>query len=293
MILRRRFIATVLCAALLLPRLWARADGHTADDAVFTALAYLANQQTADGSFEPRGQKVAATGLGLLAFLSTGNTSDGGRYSANVRRATEFLLRQTPGDRYFGAVDGSEIRGHAIVTLALCGEYGVEPDEIMRAKIRATVKDAATILVAAQAMKKAPDDEGGWGEDRASTGSDPIISRWCLCALLAADKIGVTVPKENLNRAAAYLTRHPFADQDHPAKQPSHAPEDTTYFATRAAFERDASSWKPTARHLIDAQLSDGSWPDNAPDESPTRVRGASLAVLTLSLPMGLMSLSK
>ena len=135
MMFRRRFIAILTGVALCMTSQVARADDRSADDAISAALAYLSNQQIADGSFEPHGQKLATTGLGLLAFVSTGNTSDGGRYAATVRRATEFLLRQTPGDRYFGAVDGSRMYGHAIVTLALCDAYGVEPDETIRARI--------------------------------------------------------------------------------------------------------------------------------------------------------------
>ncbi len=289
MMFRRRFIAILTGVALCMTSQLARADDRSADDAISAALAYLSNQQIADGSFEPHGQKLATTGLGLLAFVSTGNTSDGGRYAATVRRATEFLLRQTPGDRYFGAVDGSRMYGHAIVTLALCDAYGVEPDETIRARIRATVKDATAILIAAQNVKKSAEQAGGWGDDRGSTESDPIISQWCLTELRAADQIGVTVPKETLDRATAYLARHPFADKPHPATEPSPSSSDALYFASRSGFLRDESSWKSASRILIDSQLSDGSWPADVPSESLTRVRATSLAVATLSLPMDLL----
>jgi len=82
---------------------------------------------------------LETAGLSLLAFLSSGNTADGGKYAATVRRATEFLLRQTPADRYFGGVDGSQMRGQAIVTLALAQAYGLSPT---RRRARASARSS-------------------------------------------------------------------------------------------------------------------------------------------------------
>jgi hypothetical protein len=185
--LRPAITSILICGTLICPQ-HAWADDTSADAAAASGLAYLAKQQNADGSFEADGPRVASTGLCLLAFLSTGNTSDGGRYAPTVRRAIDSLLRQSPADHDFGRIDASHMRGHAIVTLALCQAYGVEPDEQTRARIRAVAKDATAVLVSTQRD----------GE-------------WCLEALRAAQQINLHVSKENLDRGAAYLAQHPSA----------------------------------------------------------------------------------
>src|SRR3954471_16659717 len=145
----RSILATMLMIASLVPGAAFAADDAPPVDPVATSidagLAFLAKQQNADGSFQTGGQKLAASATALLAFLSSGQAPDNGRYGAAVRRATEFLLRQTPGDRYFGRVDVSRMYGQATVTLALCEAYGVEPDEQTRVRIRATLKDAIAL----------------------------------------------------------------------------------------------------------------------------------------------------
>src|SRR5947208_1463936 len=126
----------------------ARAQEDRARDAIAAGLSYLAAHQNVDGSFEATDHKLSATGLSLLAFLSAGNTSDGGRFASNVRRATEFLIRQAPQDRDFGKLEGTGMSGQAIIILALCEAYGVEPEEATRTRLHAILKDAIAILIA-------------------------------------------------------------------------------------------------------------------------------------------------
>lgn len=243
--LRCVIVCILLCARCV------SADENVPDAAIASGLSYLAKQQNADGSFEADGQRVASTGLSLLAFLSNGNTSDAGRYAATVRRATDFLLRQAPADHYFGNIDASHMRGHAMVTFALCQAYGVEPDEQTRARIRAIAKDATTVLLAAQ-------QDGAWGEERGAKAADPVTTQWCFDALRAAQQINLHFPKENLDRAAAYLAQHS------PTKS-------------------------PTTQHVIQAQLSDGSWPADASTQPASDVETTALNILTLSTPLHLM----
>ena len=136
-----------MCLAGILSPL-ALADDPRSADAIASGLAYLARQQNLDGSFASDRSRFSDTGLALLAFLSTGNTSDGGRYAANVRRAVDFLVRQAPADRNFGVADDSGATGQSIVTLALCEAYGVESEDATRMRIRSVAKDALTIVAA-------------------------------------------------------------------------------------------------------------------------------------------------
>jgi hypothetical protein len=248
--LRPAITSILICGTLICPQ-HAWADDTSADAAAASGLAYLAKQQNADGSFEADGPRVASTGLCLLAFLSTGNTSDGGRYAPTVRRAIDSLLRQSPADHDFGRIDASHMRGHAIVTLALCQAYGVEPDEQTRARIRAVAKDATAVLVSTQR-------DGAWGEARGAKTVDPVTTEWCLEALRAAQQINLHVSKENLDRGAAYLAQHPSAKP-------------------------------PTTQRLIQVQLPDGSWPADASTQPASDVETTALNIITLSMPLHLM----
>jgi hypothetical protein len=284
-------VISILCIGLLAPLVLHAQEQPRTDaalqDATSSGLAFLARQQQFDGSFQPGGQKLAVTGLAVLAFIENGQTSDGGKYAATVRRAIEFLLRQTPGDRYFGRVDGSRMYGHAVVTLALCRAYGVEPDEQTRARIRATVKDAIAILIAAQNMKKPPEHDGGWGEQRDSADSDPVVTAWARDVLQTADRIGLAAPTENLARADAFLQRS-LQKANAPSTQPANYIADDRYFADRRDLRAHAADYSRECARLISAQSPDGGWPVATESESITRGRATSLSLLALSLRLQL-----
>lgn len=225
----------------------------TSRAAIDAGLAFLASQQNAEGSFQAAGTKLQTSGLGLLAYLSAGDMPDSGRYGDAVRRAAEFLLRQTPGDRYFGRVDGSRMRGQAIVTLALCEVYGVESDEPTRVRLHATVKDAVTFIIAAQNSKAG--GSGGWAADPGGAAADPEVSIWCMIALRAAQQIGLNVPQQNLDRAAEYLRA-----QNHPVS----VPESTLYKLLFNGGEADffnSATWKSASQDLRATQSANGAWP--------------------------------
>ena len=173
-------------------------DDARSSKAVTAGLAYLASQQDSDGSFESSDHKLQTTGLSLIAFLSTGNTSDGGRYATNVRRATEFLIRQASSDDTFGRTDDSGADGQAIVTLALCEAYGVEPDESTRATLFSMIKGAVTVLVA--------------------TKSD---GDWRAAAMQAAHRVGVTTheaPATSPTAATRPVTQTDLHELSDPAR---------------------------------------------------------------------------
>src|SRR5438874_11713416 len=110
----------IAIAALALPA-WSAPSITTrpVDESLSRALAFLAKEQNADGSFASDGPKVAVTGLALMSFLACGHTPDVGRYGNVLRAATDYLSKAVPEDGYVGRVDGSRMYGQGIVTLAL------------------------------------------------------------------------------------------------------------------------------------------------------------------------------
>jgi hypothetical protein len=174
-------------------------------------LEFLAGQQGKDGAFDDKGQRVATTGLGLLAFLAAGDGPDVGKYGANVRGAIDFLVRAAPADGYFGKVDGSQMHGQAIATLALAEAWGLEETDARRVAIGRVVQRAVRVILAAQKVVKPPQFAGGWGEDPAAIDSDLPTSAWNALALRAALQCGVDVPPGAIARAMGFVLKchHP------------------------------------------------------------------------------------
>ena len=179
------------------------------DASIAKGLSFLARQQAGDGSFGTEGPKLATTGLSLLAFLATGNAPDLGKYGLAVHNAVDYLLVQQAPDGYFGGGDRG-MYAHAIVTLALCEDYGVESTIERRSRIRAALAKAIDSILAAQNAPKAnPLHVGGWRYERNSNDSDMSLSAWNVLALRAAEDAGLSVAKapEVRQRAADFVLK--------------------------------------------------------------------------------------
>ncbi len=191
---------------------------------VNSALAYLAKQQNADGSFDGGGPRCAMTGLTLMAFLANGHAPDMGKYGLVVRSATEFLLRQAPQDGYFGRVDGSRMYGQGIITLALVEAYGADHDPARRKRTRTVLDAAVQVILKAQQVPKDANNAGGWRYEPGSGDSDLSLSGWNALALRAAQNAGMKVPKERVALAVDYVLKCFRADQNGFSYQPNNEP---------------------------------------------------------------------
>jgi len=165
------------------------------------------------------------TGVTLLAFLSTGQTQEVGKYGLTVRDALEFLLAHQAPDGYFGSGDRG-MYAHAIATLALGEAYGVEPTAERRTRIRAALQKATTVILDAQNVTKSNAAfAGGWRYERNSADSDLSLSGWNALALRAAQDAGMMVPKEATQRAADFVLHCYHDDQKAFAYQPGQGPQ--------------------------------------------------------------------
>jgi hypothetical protein len=183
------------------------------DQAIDRGLAFLAQQQRADGSFQREGPRVATSALAVMSFLAAGHTADVGKYGVTVRKGVSFLLSQVPADGYVGRVDGGRMYGHGIVTLALAEAAGVEPDPDVRRQIVAALATMTRVILQAQAVPKPPEAAGGWRYEPQSSDSDLSLSGWCMLALRAASSAGVEVPPASIEKARDYVLRCYSADR--------------------------------------------------------------------------------
>ena len=75
------------------------------EDCVDRALAWIASQQEADGSFHTLSQgQPAITALCVLAFLSRGHQPGFGPYGAQMDRAIDFVISCQKPDGLFSRV---------------------------------------------------------------------------------------------------------------------------------------------------------------------------------------------
>jgi hypothetical protein len=190
------------------------------DKAIAGGLDFLAHHQNPDGSFEATGPKIALTGLSLMSFLASGHTPDEGRYGAVVRAATDYLVKTSPADGYWGRVDGSRMYGQGIATLALAEAYGADHDPRTRQLEREVLQRAVAVIFTAQDALKVEPFAGGWRYEPTNPDSDLSLSGWCALSLRAAAAVGIDVPKDRVARALTFVLRCFRADQSGFSYQP-------------------------------------------------------------------------
>jgi len=168
------------------------------EDAVDVALAWLAANQNADGSWSNGQDQVAMTSLALLSFFGRCETPFSPNYGSNVRDALDFVVKRTV------AVKGSFVprndrRGsefptytQGIVTYALCEAYTFlkELDYQGSDNLKEAVHQAVATVIDGQ------NNNGGWvygydyrddhPEGKKRGGSDASVSSWAMQALKAA-----------------------------------------------------------------------------------------------------------
>jgi hypothetical protein len=193
--------------------------GGTAETeaAVKAALKWLADNQAADGHWDPRtheaGKETNAmgrdrqgaggradtgiTGLALLSFLGSGHTHLDGPYHEDVRRGLEYLMRvqATNGNLGGNAAMFEFMYCHAMATCALSEAYGMTRDD----RLRESVERAIGYTLAVQ------DPKGGGWRYRPGDAGDTSQLGWQLMALKSAELAGLPVPERTRQGIIRYL----------------------------------------------------------------------------------------
>jgi hypothetical protein len=297
-------LSFVFCLLLLVFSLPACADP------VQRGLAWLAAQQQPSGAWSTT---AALTALPLLAYLSAGHTPDSkDRYATVVDRGFRFLLAQQGKDGAFTA-GGGRMYAHGIATLALAEVAGMSR---RASKARPHLERAVQLILRAHAVEKGVFHEGGWRYQPTSADSDLSITVWQIAALKAASEAGVAVPRDALERAAAYARRcvHPSGGFGYqPGGIPNVArtacgilalrlcgvPDDPLIPRARQWLRANPLTWDDAyfyyaAGHcahigadldetlLLEKQSSDGSWP--APPQAPDELRAGPLYTTAMAI---------
>lgn len=176
------------------------------EQAVARALAWLARQQRADGSWvydvkgDTKNEIIAATGMAILPFLAAGETHKSAKkYQKTVRAGLEYLVKCCPtGGPNAGKFTGAgNMYAQGIGALALCEAYGM-------------TKDKGFLLQPAQAainfIQRAQASNGSWGYQSGNAGDTSIVG-WQVQALQAArlSRGDLVVDDRVIKKAIAFL----------------------------------------------------------------------------------------
>jgi hypothetical protein len=166
-------------------------------------LQYLVKTQTEKGDWTGGQTGPGITGLGLMAFLASGEDPNFGLYSANVRRAVRSIIGgQDANTGYFG----HSMYEHGFAMLSLAEAYGSVDDRQVwpDGKKPRSIGAALELAVRAAITSQKRNSLGGWRYSPQSTDADTSVSGAILVGLLAARNAGIEVPDEVIDRAISY-----------------------------------------------------------------------------------------
>ena len=171
-------------------------------------LQYLAATQAEDGDWPGAGQErgPGGVGLGLMAFLASGEDPNFGLYSNHVRRALRNIIAHQ--DAGTGIL-GPSMYHHGFAMLALAEAYGAVDERNLWPGTRPprSIGQALELAVRAALTSQKKNSVGGWRYSPESTDADTSVSGAVLVGLLAARNAGIEVPDEAIDKAIGFYAK--------------------------------------------------------------------------------------
>lgn len=212
--LRTKLLICLLFSSLVLPffSLAVRSDDKTPPkviSAVERGLDWLAKKQNENGSWTCRigcklnetyignevNDNIAASALAGLSFMAQGSTPNRGKYGKNVAKALDFILGCVRDSDGYITKHGSRMYEHAFATLFLAEIYGMSQREDVKTKLKKAVN----------LINQSQNKEGGWRYQPAPIDADISVTVTTLQALRAARNVGISIPKEIIDKAMKYI----------------------------------------------------------------------------------------
>ena len=170
---------------------------------------FLASSQNEDGSW---GERLSATtegvcGLCVMAFLSTGEDPNFGKYASNIRKALQHIIRTQNADT--GYISGN-MYSHGFAMLALAEAYGAVDDEQLwvdeeKSEKTRTVGEALELAVRLAVTSQKKNSFDAWRYSPTQRNADTSVCGAVLMGLLAARNAGIEVPDESIDKALGYM----------------------------------------------------------------------------------------
>ncbi|MBP90277.1 MAG: hypothetical protein CMJ64_26820 [Planctomycetaceae bacterium] len=191
---------------------------RSTEQAVESALAWLARSQEANGRWDPQrfqagretrvlghdrhhagiNADTGITGLALLTFLAGGHTHDEGEYRETVRRAIEFLVSKQAAD---GNLAGdaklfARMYCHGMATLAVSEALAMTGDRQLRPRVERAVR---------YTLKAQDPSTGGWRYQLGDRDGDMSQFGWQVMSLKSAEMAGIAIPSETRSGMLRFL----------------------------------------------------------------------------------------
>jgi squalene cyclase len=198
----------MLLAGLISPAAPPEVAAPDVRESVKKGLDWLAARQKNDGSWAGSNGAftTSTTAYAGLAFLMEGTTPDAGEYCAALLKAVTWFQKNTQASGLLvPANDQTEVgrymQGHTAALLFLASVYDIDDHDVRRELLRPILVAAVKYTIEAQTQA------GGWGFVSAREGGldHSASTALVLQALHTAEKAGIPVPRESLEKAATYL----------------------------------------------------------------------------------------
>src|SRR3954453_14244149 len=168
-------------------------------------LQFLASTQTERGDWGGQAFEngPGMIGLGLMAFLASGEDPNFGPYSNQVRRALRNIINaQDASTGYLGP----SMYHHGFGMLGLAEAYGAVDERNLwpDGKGPRSIGQALELAVRAATTSQKKNPLGGWRYSPGGTDADTSVSGAVLVGLLAARNAGIEVPDASIDRAIAF-----------------------------------------------------------------------------------------
>ncbi len=244
-------------------------------------LNYLVKQQLSDGTWggSHYGPGPGVDGLCCLAFLSSGEDPNFGRYSEPLRKGIRSIIRrQDPETGLLSDQPGAHgsMYHHGFATLALAEAYGAMDDDLLwegadadkRRPLGLALERAVARIITSQDLNP----HGGWRYTPDAQDADTSVSGANLVALLAAKNAGIEVPDKNIERAMEMLERatdssgavaYQIGDVGF-AFGDSIARSSIACLSLAVAKRKESEAFQATLKYLVDRadRPTTGSWPE-------------------------------
>lgn len=164
------------------------------------ALQHIATRQRADGSFTGgMGQTSGIVAAAVLSWMAAGNLPGEGPYGKQCAKGIDYLLgcAQPSGLLFKGREDRHVMYHHGLAAIALSEAWGHTRDK----RIYDKLKNAIELIVRTQ------NEKGGWRYEPKVSDDDLSVTVMILLALRSAKDSGISVPKETIERAIAYVEK--------------------------------------------------------------------------------------
>jgi hypothetical protein len=171
-------------------------------------LQFLATTQTEAGEWQAGGAEhgPGGTGVGLMAFLASGEDPNFGIYSNHVRRCVRNIILAQDANT---GILGSSMYHHGFGMLGLAEAYGAVDERNLWPDRKAprSIGQALELAVRAAITSQKKNPSGAWRYSPASQDADTSVSGAVLVGLLAARNAGIEVPDESIDKAISFYTK--------------------------------------------------------------------------------------